>query len=199
MVDRKTIEAYDLRVGEYAALVAQQNEKSDPALLRFIEKLKKGYHVLDLGCGPGHAAHTMKNHGLVVDAVDASPEMVKLANETYGVGARVMLFAELEAVAHYDGVWANFSLLHAPISEFSDHLAAIRTSLKTGGWFHIAMKSGEGEKRDSLNRLYAYYTHDDLADRLEVAGFEIKEEASGELRGLTGDLETWIAIDSVAV
>ena len=44
--------------------------------------------------------------------------------------ARQARFDELEVQGVYDGIWANFSLLHAPKSEFPGHLARIRRAGK---------------------------------------------------------------------
>ena len=53
MSDDETLAAYASRVADYVALV-----KSEPAasLVAFADALPDGARVLDLGCGPGHAA-----------------------------------------------------------------------------------------------------------------------------------------------
>ncbi|MDA4848803.1 class I SAM-dependent DNA methyltransferase [Hoeflea poritis] len=196
MADRRTIAAYDLRIGDYVRLT--KRTRPHATLMHFIACLPSNGFVLDLGCGPANASAVMREHGLRVDAVDASAEMVQLANATHDISARQATFDELDAVDAYDGVWANFSLLHASPADFPRHLKALHRALVPDGVFHIGMKLGGGEARDRLDRYYAYYSQDELSDHLEHAGFRIDRIVTGEDPGLAGDVEPWIAMTSTA-
>ena len=61
------------------------------------------------------------------------------------IDARLARFDELDAVARYDGIWANFSLLHAPRAEMPGNLARISRALRPGGWLHLGLKLGQGD------------------------------------------------------
>jgi len=193
--DPETLAAYNSRTREYAELTAEATD--DRALLRFIDRLPVGGTVLDLGCGPGAAAATLHAKGFAVDPVDASARMIELANSTYAIDARQASFDDLDGIEVYDGVWANFSLLHAAPEALPGHLRAIARALKSEGLFHIGMKLGEGTRRDSLGRMYAYYSQDNLLAHLLRAGFENVEIDTGEARGLEGDVEPWITVLSI--
>ncbi|MBV2358908.1 class I SAM-dependent methyltransferase [Thalassococcus sp. CAU 1522] len=190
MTDPETIAVYDARAAEYEQITAGE---ADATLRAFIAALPPGGRVLDLGCGPGGSARHMAAAGLAVDAWDASAEMVRLAARHPGVTARQAGFADLDAQAAYDGVWANFSLLHAPMADLPHHLAAIRAALKPGGLFHIAVKEGTGEARDRLGRVYAYYTADSLGALLRAAGLTPGAWRTGRDRGLDGAVAPWIS------
>ncbi|MEP4035426.1 class I SAM-dependent methyltransferase [Pseudophaeobacter sp.] len=193
MSDAETLRIYDDKAADYAA----QNQdylSQDPRLHGFIAACPTGGRVLDLGCGPGTSAAVMAAAGLQPDAMDASSEMVALANALKGVTAWQAVFSEISGTARYDGVWANFSLLHAPRAAFPQHLAAIKQSLKTGGIFYIALKLGKGEARDALGRLYTYFEEDELKDLLMTAGFTVKDCAYGESKGLDGTMARWISV-----
>ena len=190
MADRKTLDVYDAKAGDYADLV--DRTKPGRHLTDFIEALPQGGHVLDLGCGPGTSAADMRDAGLNVEAWDASPEMARLGRETFGLDVRVMGFDALEADQAYDGVFANFSLLHAPKSQMPGHLERIARALKPGGLFHIGMKTGTGEKRDGIGRFYAYYEDAELSDLLAAAGFTVTDRAFGSDVGLDGVEAPWI-------
>ena len=194
--DRETLDVYDAQAADYARLT--ESEARDTQLLAFIAALPKGGRVLDLGCGPGHAAAAMANAGLIVDATDASSEMVALAGRHKGVTAWQALFDEIDAEAAYDGIWANFSLLHAPRATMPGHLARLARALKPGGLFHIGLKTGEGEKRDGIGRLYTYYTGPELSGLLGAAGFTIRDTRTGRSLGLDGELADWIVIEAHA-
>jgi SAM-dependent methyltransferase len=193
MADKQTISVYDSQVEHYADFISRESGDNE-ILLGFIERLTKHDRVLDLGCGPAHESAVMRELGLRVDPVDASIEMVKLANKTFDIGARQAFFTDIKEQNTYAGVWANFSLLHAPINDFENILTAINTALKPKGLLHIAMKIGEGSHRDELGRLYSYYSQDELCDYLVRAGFAVEEMTLGEGLGLAGLVEPWIVI-----
>ncbi|WP_419910772.1 class I SAM-dependent methyltransferase [Hoeflea sp.] len=192
MADRRTIAAYDLRVDDYVRLT--KRTKPHETLIQFIARVRPGGYVLDLGCGPANASAVMRDHGLRVDAVDASEEMVRLANDTHDIDARVATFDDIDMPEAYDGIWANFSLLHAEPADFPRYLSALHRALVLGGVFHIGMKLGDGEARDRLDRFYAYYSRNELLEHLTGAGFDIDRIVTGEDPGLAGDIEPWIAV-----
>lgn len=194
--DDKTIAVYDAQVDEYAALMNEQS--ADPHLLGFIEKLNHDDYVLDLGCGPALSSAVMRKHGLRVDPVDASAEMVKLANSHFDIAARQALFSDINATDTYHGVWSSFSLLHASAADFSCILLALHKALKTSGLLHLGMKLGEGERRDKLDRYYSYYSEEQLRAHLDKAGFDVLRVDLGEGLGLAGDVEPWIVLQGRA-
>ncbi|WP_299790956.1 class I SAM-dependent methyltransferase [uncultured Marivita sp.] len=196
MTDRETIAVYDARAGDYAKL--ETSDTPSATLAAFIVALPTGARVLDLGCGPGTSARHMVRAGCVVDALDASAEMIGLASAIDGVTARQASFDDISVTAIYDGVWANFSLLHAPRADMPRHLSAIHTALKPGGLFHIAVKEGTGAHRDSINRLYTYYTEAELTDLLQAAGFSVGPYRRGRDKGLSGEDADWISVTAHA-
>jgi 2-polyprenyl-3-methyl-5-hydroxy-6-metoxy-1,4-benzoquinol methylase len=193
MSDPETLKVYADKAEEYATLVAGQTP-TDPLLTSFIALFAKGSDVLDLGCGPGHAAHVMADAGLTVTATDAVPEMVARADSHPSVTARVATFDDIAGHAVYDGIWANFCLLHAPRADMPRHLAALHTALRPNGVLHIALKTGAGEQRDPIGRLYTYYTDAELTDLLNTAGFTVTNRTTGRDIGLDGVPANWIAL-----
>lgn len=193
MSDKETLQVYADKVQDYAKMV-NEGAQIDPYLRAFIALVGEAGHVLDLGCGPGTSAHRMADAGLSVTATDAVPEMIALADAHPGVKAKIATFDDIEGIDIYDGIWANFSLLHAERAKMPNHLSALKTALKPGGVFHIALKSGTGSKRDSLGRYYTYYTDSELTGLLEGAGFIVTDRASGTEAGLDGVAADWIAL-----
>lgn len=190
--DKETLAVYAAKAADYACMM--DKFANDPRLVTFIASLPTGAHVLDIGCGPGWAAAQMAEAGLKVDATDASPEMVEMADQLEGVTARVATFDEITGTDLYDGIWANFSLLHAPRRDMPCILAALRRALRPGGLFHIGVKTGTGEHRDSLGRLYTYYTADELHGYLKEAGFAPFSSHTGRDAGLSGEPADWITM-----
>lgn len=193
--DPQTIATYDAKAGEYAARFA--GAAPDSSLRAFINALPKGAPVLDLGCGPGLASAHMRAAGLQPDPVDASPGMIKLAQTQFDLPARLSSFDDLDAVAAYAGVWANFSLLHAPRADLPRHLAAIARALIPGGLLHIGMKTGTGTARDALARRYTFVRVAELRQLLIKAGFVVTRTKTGEERGLAGTLDGFVLMLAV--
>jgi len=194
--DRATLAVYDAEAARYAE--ATQGLRDDPDLAAFVAAMPAGARVLDLGCGPGLAAEVMARAGLDVEATDASAEMVRRAAARPGVTAWQADFDALTGAGVYHGVWANFSLLHAPRAAMPAHLAAIARALVPGGRLHIALKTGAGERRDTLGRLYTYYGEDELAALLSAAGFTVIARRRGRDPGLDGELADWVAMAALA-
>lgn len=190
-VDRRTLEVYDARAADYAARFGSGGE--DVHLLAFVAELAPGARVLDLGCGPGSASALMAAEGHRPDPVDASAAMVALAQER-GLPARQASFDDIAGEGPYEAVWANFSLLHAARAALPGHLAALHDALVPGGLLHIGMKTGAGEHRDSLGRLYTYVGLQELRELLQAAGFAIHAEEEGAGAGLSGDHSTWVVM-----
>lgn len=192
MTDKQTLSFYNKNVEAYKLLVDKLPELE--SITQFTSRLSSGALVLDLGCGVGNAAAQMRDQGFQLSCVDGSPEMVKAANETFSLNATTSLFSDLHANSHYDGIWANFSLLHAAKADFPTYLKAIHTALKPGGLFFISLKTGQGEKRDRLGRYYAYYEEDELKGILLQTGFTPEDISRGAIRGMAGDVEEWFGV-----
>lgn len=190
--DDQTIRVYGSEAARYADVT--KNAGKDPVLRLFLDHLAPGSSVLDLGCGPGIASAIMAAEGHAVTATDATPEMVALAEAQPGVTARLAKFDDIDEVAAYDAIWANFSLLHAPRAALPRFIAAMATALKPGGLFHIGMKTGTGEHRDALGRLYTYVTETELAGLLRAAGLHPVETHTGADTGLDGSVAEWVTI-----
>lgn len=188
--DRQTLDVYDAQAAEYEARVAV---KDTPGLADFIAALPENAHVLDLGCGPGLTAKQMMDHGLTVDATDGSDAMVKRARD-HGVPARQALFHQIDGQALYDGVFANFSLLHLPRVRMPEMLGRLHKALKPQGILHIGVKLGTGDARDELGRYYTYYQQDELEELLTSAGFTLITRILGSGTGLDGRSSDWIVL-----
>ena len=193
MADKETLRVYDAKAADYAKPI-DSDTKENPYLERFIARLPTGGRVLDLGCGPGLAATRMANAGLQVDAMDGSAEMVAMAAQHDGVTAWQATFDQITGTDIYDGIWANFCLLHASKEAMPHHLAAMVTALKPGGAFHIGMKLGSGSQRDAIGRLYSYYSEPELIALLGAAGLTAGETDHGRTVGLDGTEADWIVV-----
>ena len=192
MPDAKTIAFYDNAADRYDNLTKTGSASAD--LIAFMALLPAGGHVLDVGCGPARASVHMRDAGFRPDPIDASQGMIDLANNTHHINARLCTFDQINAVNTYDGVWANFSLLHAPRADLPRHIAALVTALRSGGIIHIALKTGTGEARDAIDRLYTFVTKAELRGLLHDAGVTILTTREGHEVGCAGTDDPYVII-----
>ncbi|KUP94129.1 class I SAM-dependent methyltransferase [Tritonibacter horizontis] len=199
MSDDETMAAYAKAAEEYGKGFARAKDTfHEPDYAAFVAGLPDGGTVLDLGCGPGHWAARFRDDGYRVAAVDASPEMAAYAKDTFGIDVSVAEFEDIESEALFDGIWAFFSLLHAPRDDFPSHLLRLRRALVPGGQLSLGMKLGEGERRDELGRFYAYYSEEELTALLGVLGFTVLSARRGNGKGLAGADETFVVLTAHA-
>lgn len=197
MSDKETMQVYAGAAEQYAqqfARVAEGDIDQLSDLKALFALLPDDGLVLDLGCGPGQWAARIQAAGYQVEAMDASPEMAELARDRFDLDVSVGVFEDLTVEGRYDGIWANFSLLHAPRADLPAHLKRIHRALKHGGAFHIGMKLGEAEGRDHLGRFYSYYGEDELIGILEEAGFTVTRKRRGNGKGLAGTDDTFVIL-----
>lgn len=195
MPDRKTIDVYDAHLEDY--LKAAHYKEQAAARSRFIERIGVGGYVLDFGSGPGVDSKAMQDAGLIVRALDASETFVTAA-KAQGIDAVLGSFDDLVEEDTYDGVWASFSLLHAPRSEFARHIRAIKRALKPDGALFLGLKLGHGEARDTLGRFYTYFTESEIIETLEMQGFKGLDVTRGKGAGLSGQSSQFILVTADA-
>ena len=190
MADERTIALYNAKVDDYAAFA--KADGPDRHLRNFIAEIPMDGTVLDLGCGPAQASAHMRDAGLLPDPVDASSGMVDLANKKFNINARLGTFDDIDMIDVYDGVWANFCLLHADRADLPRYFDAITQALKINGTFHIGMKTGTGSARDKIDRFYTYVGVKELQDLLTAAGLTVTYIDEGEGPGLAGNVEPFV-------
>ncbi|ARE41008.1 Methyltransferase [Rhodovulum sp. P5] len=182
--DAQTLAVYAEKAADYSEI--HHGSATANRLAGFIAALPAGGTALDLGCGPGWGAAAMREAGLVVTAMDASPEMADVARDRYGLTVTVATFDALTAKDAFDGIWAHYSLLHAPRTALPRHLSAIRNALRPGGLFAVTMKLGEGEGRDLLGRFYTYVSVSDQRGLVTQAGLTVLSEEVFPSMGFDG-------------
>lgn len=194
MADQGTMAAYAANLEKYRNLVTKQG--GNRQLKGFLRRLRPGATILDLGCGVGDSAARMRDAGFDVSCMDASPDMAAMAEEQHGLDVDVASFDELAAETKYDGIWASFSLLHAPRAEMPENLARIHRALRPGGVFYMGLKMGGHEARDAAGRFYAYFGEEELVAMLGKAGFTPVAIEQDSVVGLLGQPEACIHITS---
>jgi demethylmenaquinone methyltransferase/2-methoxy-6-polyprenyl-1,4-benzoquinol methylase len=90
--------------------------------------------ILELACGTGVWTERLLARSADVTAVDASPEMIAIAQARAG-GARYVVadLFDWAPTRRYDTVFFGFWLSHVPAEEFASFWQTVRDSLADGG------------------------------------------------------------------
>lgn len=160
MTDSFTLAFYAAEAARYSARISTATDRD---LLAFLARLPTQGRILELGCGSGRDAAMMLARGYAVEPTDGSPEMASQAEARLGCTVRVLPFQKLDAMAAYNGVWANACLLHVPRADLTDVLARVHRALASNGLFYASYKAGDAEGRDQFGRYYNYPSFDELA------------------------------------
>ena len=166
---------------------------------------KPGERILDLGCGDGVLTEKLKDLGVSVVGVDASPEQIAAAKKR-GVDARVMDGACLTFEREFDAVFSN-AALHWMLGP-DQVIAGVFRALKSGGRF-VGEMGGKGniahimkallaglDRRglDGATRVPWYYP--DCAEygaKLPAAGFRIENcQLFDRPTTLPGEMTAWL-------
>ena len=188
--DQKTLDVYDKYISDYKKLISK--ELKDANLDIFMKMIEGEGKVLDLGCGTGTASLELLKNGFAPFPVDASLEMIKVAEALLEIKPRQISFDEIDEHDFYDAIWANFSLLHIKKDKFGDILKQLFFALKKEGILFFSLKRGTGESRDKLGRFYSYYEKGEVQKFLEKANFQTTNYVEGRSKGLAGDEERWM-------
>ncbi|MFC7330860.1 class I SAM-dependent methyltransferase [Marinactinospora rubrisoli] len=116
----------------------QLDEPGGDELAAAVDELAPTGDVLELASGPGTWTPRLLRRATTVTAVDASPEMLALAEQRVAAdGGRVRFVpADLftwEPDRRYDGVFMGFWLSHVPWNRFAEFWALVDRSLRPGG------------------------------------------------------------------
>jgi ubiquinone/menaquinone biosynthesis C-methylase UbiE len=178
--------SYDRVADEYVRRISDElkDKPLDRQLLdRFAKSVRNLGSVCDMGCGPGHVARYLHEHGVKVCGVDISTEMVKRARRlTPGVefrqGDMMALDIPDETCA---GVVAFYSIIHIPRTDVVRALRELRRVLQPGGLLLLSFHIGN----DTIHLDdwwghqvcidFFFFQSAEMASYLTSAGFEIEE------------------------
>jgi SAM-dependent methyltransferase len=133
--------AFDQLASRYDAMWTDspRGRAQRDAIWREIDALfQRGARVLDLGCGTGEDAAHLESKGVHVHAIDASPEMVRLA-QARGVRAQLFRIEDLAQLDEpFDGAISNFGALNC-IENLEEAGLQLARLIRPGGWLAISI------------------------------------------------------------
>ena len=159
-----------------------------------LKYLKKGSHILDLGCGSGRDSKAFLEQGYKVTSVDGSKKLCKIASKYIGQTVIYSTFQEFKSDIKFDGIWACASLLHVEYNELKEVMKSLSDNLKVNGYFYLSFKYGtfEGERN---GRYFTDMTEDKFKELLkDILEYKLIEtHITGDAREGRED-EKWLNI-----
>ena len=137
----KTLQYYDQHAADFTADTKTCDMSA--RYIPFLNRVKPGGLILDLGCGSGRDSVQFLQRGYQVCAVDGSEAMCEVATRQIGQPVQQMLFEEINWKEQFDGIWACASLLHCTIDALPGILQKIADSLKQDGVLYVSFKYGD--------------------------------------------------------
>lgn len=173
MSNCKTLAYYNTNAYDFAANTVNANieEIRD----KFINLIPRHAYILDFGCGSGRDTKKFLDKGYLVDAIDGSDELCKLASAYTGINVQKMLFQELDVANKYDAIWACSSILHLSKTELIDVLEKMNMALKTNGIIYTSFKYGDF-KGERNGRYFIDMTETTFAELIKNAPTLVIEE-----------------------
>jgi double-stranded uracil-DNA glycosylase len=173
-VDRRTVDVYEERAGEW---LAQRARPIPESLAAFAARVPPGRFRVDLACGPGWHTAGLGTPAIATDAARAMLDLVP----THAPGAHRVL-SDLEALPFrrgaLGGTWAHKCYMHIPAVRVPLALADLHRATAVGGALHVHVTSDRlGPDFDDpfAGRHFDYWALKRLVDVVAGAGFDIVE------------------------
>lgn len=178
----------------------QQNSKTyhektffvDPAsfLTPFVESLKQGATVLDIGCGSGWDLLWLKKRGFKVMGFERSPGLASLAGIDAGCEViegdfETYDFSDLQA----DAVLFAGSLVHVEPDKLANLLENI-TNGTQATVVYLSLKQGAGKKTGKDGRMFYLWDDKNLRKMFEKLGFQLVDSSKGA--SLVNPKDIWL-------
>lgn len=177
--------SYNRVASEYVARIADElaHKPLDRHLLNwFSERVQGCGKVCDIGCGPGHVARYLHEHGVSVCGLDLSPDMVAHAQRLHP--SIPFMQGNMRSLNVADAVWggivAFYSIIHIPRDEVVAVLREFMRVLRPGGALLLAFHIGQDivhldawwDQAVALD--FVFFPPDEMVAYLTTAGFEIE-------------------------
>jgi SAM-dependent methyltransferase len=187
-MDQQTINvqsSYNHVASAYVARIVDElaHKPFDRHLLNwFSERVQELGQVCDVGCGPGHVAHYLREQGVSVLGLDLSTEMVAHAQRLYPDIPFIQgnMYALDIPDATWGGIIAFYSIIHIPREDVVAVLRELKRVLRPGGVLLLAFHIGQDIVHldewwdESVALDFVFFQIDEMSAYLITAGFEIE-------------------------
>jgi ubiquinone/menaquinone biosynthesis C-methylase UbiE len=174
----ETVDWYDKNGKKWADERKKIGEPSfwDEEYRQFLSLKKPEGRLLEIGSGSGREAREWIQMGYSYTGIELSSTLIDIAQKTAPLGIYVQTSVyEMPFIESSFDAFSSWAMLpHIPKEKIGLGLSCIRRVLKRGALGFLAMREGEGEKREPENgRWFSYYRQDEFGIILKKCGFEI--------------------------
>jgi SAM-dependent methyltransferase len=187
-----------------AHAVAQRYEDvQSPLASHFARIFPPSGRVLDIGCGSGRDMAELNRQGFQAFGVDATPELVALAQQAHPeLAGRIRQGAlpdlGLPFNGEFDGVLCSAVLMHIDTADLLNAALSIKGCLKLNGRLLISIPThradADDQERDAHGRLFKTYSPGYLRLIFERLGFTLIDQWENEDAMSRQGVE-WVTID----
>lgn len=177
----ETLNTYDKIAEKYYEEYG--DDLSDTPYIDMFLKYVVGNEILDIGCGPGTLSKYIADKGYLVDAIDYSIEMLKIAEKKINnVNFIHMDMRNIVTTKKYSGIMLAYSLFHISKKDVKNVLNKYYDLLKDNGVMLIILQEGVGEgfveeNLDKKSKKFInYYSFQEIEQVLIENNFEVIEK-----------------------
>ena len=156
----RTIEYYNENAQSYYELTAHVD--LSPLCDRFLRHVIPGGKIIDIGSGSGRDIKYFLSKGYKATGIDASKELCRISCDN-GLNVENITIQEWDPKDHYDGIWANASLLHIPMKDIEDFFIKAKGCLNENGAIFVSMKVGLIKEYDEKGRFFCPFDDTSLS------------------------------------
>ncbi len=199
-MDTATLSYYS----HHAHAVAQRYEEvTSPLASRFASTFLPGGRILDIGCGSGRDMAELHRQGYQPFGVDATPELVALAQQAHPELTRRIHPGALPDLGlpfngEFDGVLCSAVLMHIDTTDLLTAALSIKNCLKVNGRLLISIPThradADEQERDAHGRLFKAYSSGYLRLIFERLGFTLMDQWENE-DAMNRQGVNWVTVD----
>ena len=179
-----------LYYSRHAHEVAQRYEAiQSPLASSFARNFPSGGRILDIGCGSGRDLAELHRQGFQAFGVDATAELVELAQQAHPELAGKVQCGALPDLGlpfdgEFDGVLCSAVLMHIDTADLLNAALAIKHCLRINGRLLISIPTHRADtadrERDANGRLFKTYSPGYLRLIFERLGFSLIDQWENE-------------------
>ena len=147
----------------------------------FLSHIPPKGRILDCGSGSGRDTKYFLDNGYDTDAIDASPELCRIASEYTNHPVVCMDYNALDRTEAYDGIWAQASLLHEKRENLPSLFSILSSALRKSGVLYCSFREGKIDGREG-ERWYTNMTEESINPLLPTSLSPLKVWYSDDVR-----------------
>ena len=171
--EKNTLSFYNKNATEYYNRTIDADMKSEHS--RFIDLIKPGALICDIGSGSGRDTKYFIENGFRVLSIEPSQELAKLASNYEFSYVQNKSLLDIDYRNRFDAIWCSAVLQHIEKKNLAESITRISRMLRLNGIIYLSYRS----TRSSLEKNVTLHSNDDIltlfsSNSLKVLEHDIK-------------------------